>query len=353
MDNHLTLYCIILGGLIFFYELKLLPYPNVIPLAWFFIISSFLSFFLGILTVKSARNLYNKDQLFSKKSNVSLLIFSDNGKALKYSILFFSLIGLFVAVQRWMVLINMFGSIPSVLLNAGLVYRLNHGEIEEFIPILPNFVYVAVFLSGIYTAYKGKFTFLVFLPFIGIVLKELTYFGRGEILFSLLEFSFSFFLFRHLLNDDSSQRFKFSKKNAIVASAILLIFLTVTASFIRVSRGSFENYVGASKELKQLNESFIISPSIYLYVSSDVGVFSKYLEREEEDRKFGENTFGLFHVFLSKLKIIEKPEFFPKGYYIPMWTNSGTYLRELHVDFGFADVFWALFNRVINYLALV
>jgi len=38
--NHLTLYCVIMGGLIFFYELKLLPYPDIIPLAWFMLVSS-------------------------------------------------------------------------------------------------------------------------------------------------------------------------------------------------------------------------------------------------------------------------------------------------------------------------
>jgi len=329
-----------MGGLIFLYELKLLPYPDIIPTAWFFIISSFLSFLLGILTIISAKNLYPKDQLPSPKSNLSLPIFADGGKALKYSILFFSIIALLVAIQRWIVLIDMFGSITAVLVNAAVIYRLNvHQEIKEFIPILPAFVYIAVFLSGIYTAYKGKFSFLTFLPFIGIVLKELTYFGRAELLLTLLEFLFSFFLFRHLLNNDISNRFKFSKKNATVAVTLLLIVLIASASFIRVGRGARENYVGASRELRQLEENFIISPSIYLYLSSTAGVFSKYLESGGEDVKFGENTFFIFHVFLSRLGIIEKPEFFPRGYYIPMWTNTGTYIRELHADFGMAGVF--------------
>ncbi len=49
--NHLTIYCVIMGGLIFLYELKLLPYPKIIPFAWFFLIGSFLSFLLGIITI--------------------------------------------------------------------------------------------------------------------------------------------------------------------------------------------------------------------------------------------------------------------------------------------------------------
>lgn len=338
--NHLTLYCVIMGGGTFFYELKLLPYYDLIPLAWFFLISSSLAFLLGILTVINAKSLFPKDQIFSKKENLLLPIFIDNGEALKYSVLLFSIIGMLVAIQRWVVLIQMFGSIPAVLLNAAVIYRLNvNGEIKDFIPILPSFVYVAVFLSGIYTAYKGRFSFLTFLPFIGIVLKELTYFGRGEILLSLMEFLFSFFLFRHLLSADASERFTFSKKNAFFATTILVVFLITSASFIRTTRGAYENYIGASKGLKQLKGNFFISPSIYLYLSSDVGVLSKYLDSNGENTKFAENSFFIVHVFLSRLGLIERPLDFQKGYHIPMWTNTGTYIRELHADFGILGVF--------------
>ena len=336
--NHLTSYSVIMGGLTFLYELKLLPYTKIIPLAWFFFAGSFLAFLLGIVTVLIARDLFVQNQLFTIKSKIKLDIFADQGKTLRNSVIFFSVVALFVAVQRWFVLIHMFGSIPAVIINASLVYRLNHEEVKEFIPILPAFVYVAVFLSAIYTAYKCKFTFLSFFPFIAIVLKELTYFGRAELLLTLIEFLFAFFLFRHLLNEDSEQKFKFSKTNAVIASTVLFIFLIVSASFIRVSRGKYENFSGASKGLNQLKGNFIISPSIYLYLSSDAGVFSKYLQAGGEDVKIGENTFFIGYVFLSYLGIMDRPEFFSKGYYIPMWTNTGTYLRELHADFGVTGV---------------
>jgi oligosaccharide repeat unit polymerase len=338
--NHLTIYCIIMGGLIFFYELKLLPYRDLTTLTWFISVSASISFFLGIVTIITARDLSNRKQvLTSHSTNLYLSIFEDDGKALKYSVLFFSLIGLFVAVQRWYVLINMFGSISAVLVNASVVYRLNvNREIKEFIPILPSFIYVAVFLSGIYSAYKCRFSLLTFLPFIGIVLKELTYFGRGEMLFTSMEFLITFFLFRHLLNEDKLKRFKFSKKNAIIASSILILLMITSASLVRISRGSYENYSGASKELRSLKENFIISPSIYLYLSSDIGVFNKYLESEGEDTKFGQNSFFIIYELLSRFEAVEKPNAFQKGYYIPMWTNTGTYIRELHADFGIFGV---------------
>jgi len=338
--NHLTIYCLIMGGLIFFYELKLLPYVDIVPLAWFFIISTFLSFLFGILTMISGRNIFPTDRVATEKSISTMPLFADGGRVLKYSILFFTLIGFFVAFQRWWVLIHMFGSIPAVLVNAGIVYRLNvNGEIKDFIPILPNFIYVAVFLVGIYTAYKRRFSLLTFLPFISIVIKELTYFGRGEILFALMEFFFSFLLFRQLLNNELSEKFKFLKKNAIIASIILVIFLVSSASLIRVTRGSYENFSGGNSQLKQLKGNFLLSPSIYLYLSCDIGVFSKYLEQDRENTKFGQNSFLIGYDFLSKLGILKKPSAFQKGYFIPMWANTGTFMRELHADFGIAGLF--------------
>lgn len=337
--NHLALYCIIMGGLIFTYELKLLPYPNVIPLAWFMLISSFLAFLLGVVTVFTSRYLNQEKYSLEDKRSLVLNLFNDGGRAIKYSILFFCFIGLFVALHRWFILIGKFGSIQAVVLNAALVYKLNvQGEIKEFIPILPSFVYVGVFLSGIYTAYKGKFSFLSFFPILTIILKELTYFGRGEMLFSSMEFVFTFLLFRHLLNKDSKKRFIFSKKNAFVAAILFLGLLIIASSFVRVSRNARESYVGASRGLKQLNNNFLFSPSVYLYISCDVGVLSKYLELEKEENAIGQNTFRVVYELLSKLNLAEKPDFFPRGYYIPMWTNSGTYIRDIHADFGVLGV---------------
>lgn len=333
--NHLALYCFIMGGLIFFYELKLLSYPQLKPFVWFLIISTFLAYLLGIITIFSIRNLNSKSSADTKIDTLNSNLFKNDGRLLKYSVLVFSLIGLFVALHRWYILIGYFGSIQNVIINAAVVYRLNtKGEIKEFIPILPSFIYVGVFLAAIYTAYKGRFSFLSFFPLITVILKELTYFGRGEMLFSSMEFIITFILFRHFLSQDKSKKFKFSKSNLFVAVIILIGILIAASSFIRVSRGVKESFVGTSRQLSQFKDNFLFTPSVYLYISSDIGVFNKYLELENEEARFGENTFHFFYEFLSRFNITPKPNFFQKGYFIPMWVNTGTYLREIHSDFG-------------------
>lgn len=338
--NHLTVYFFVIGGLTFLYELNLLAYKELTTLTWFILISSTISFILGISTILSARKLNLSFVNQESKSFSDIPLFKDDGKILKYSAVFFSMVGLFVALHRWYIMINIFGSIPAVFVNAAWVYRINvKGEIKEFIPILPSFVYVGVFLSAIYTAYKGKFSFLSFFPILCIILKELTYFGRGEMLFSTLEFFFTFFLTRNLLNREKNIKFNFSRINAGI-SIILLVALVITAaSVVRTSRGVKENIRGSSQELKQLEENFIITPSVYFYLSSDLGVLNQYLIEEKETAKFGENTFRGVYYFLSKLRIVEEPQFFQRGYFIPYWSNTGTYLREIHADFGIWGVY--------------
>lgn len=344
--NHLTLYCVIMGGTVFLYELKLIPYPDLIPLAWFFIISTFISFLLGILTVTSARNLSHQNQPLSKKSNISFAIFKDGGKALKYSLFLLSFITLLAAIQNWMVLIKMFGSIPAVILNSGQIYALSmHGELDGVTPYVPYFGYVAIFFSGIYTAYKKRFSLLTFFPFLGVILKELALVGRAGMLFALLEFLFAFFLFRHLLNNDLLQRYKFSRKNGIMAFSFLIILFISAISVVRVVRGTTESFANKSIQLRNLKDNFILTPTIYLYLSSDPGVLSKYLQSqgkinsEEEATKFGQNTFLSVYSFLSKFGLGERVPGYQKRYYISMWTNTGTYIRELHADFGVAGIF--------------
>ena len=81
--NHLTMYFFLFGSSIFLYELKLLPYIDIVPFAWFIVIISFLSFLFGTLTIVSARNLYSNSPTVIEKSDVSLKIFNDGGKTLK------------------------------------------------------------------------------------------------------------------------------------------------------------------------------------------------------------------------------------------------------------------------------
>jgi len=306
-------------------------------------LAAFLCFLVGILTIISARNLYKEKATLIEKSDISLKIFIDDGKVLKFTIIIFSIISMYSAIELWMIFINQFGSIPAVLLNGEVIYRMNvAGKIKGNTPYLHLLGFVAIFLSGIYTAYKKKFTLLTFIPLLSIILREIASAGRAGMLFAIMQFAFSFFLFKHLLDNDLNQRFRFSKISAFVGVIILLVLFIGGSSLVkatRVSDATSKSYSAASKELRQTRGNIIISPSLYLYLSSDVGVLSKYLSSKGENTSFGQNTFLTLYTFLAKLDVMQKPNIYQRGYFIPMWSNTGTYLRELHADFGTTGVF--------------
>jgi oligosaccharide repeat unit polymerase len=153
-------------------------------------------------------------------------------------------------------------------------------------------------------------------------------------LFASFEFLVTFFLVRNLLNREKNAIYKFSKLNATISIILFISLLITAASVVRSSRGVKENIRGSTKELKQLEENFIITPSVYFYLSSDIGVLNQYLIEDREKALFGENTLRGVYYMLAKFKVVEEPSFYQRGYFIPYWSNTGTYIREIHADFG-------------------
>ncbi|MDP3149546.1 MAG: O-antigen polymerase [Ignavibacteria bacterium] len=334
--NHLNIYAAIWSVIIFLYQMKLMSYIEISSFAWEVILYGYLTFVLGTITVFVARANYGKKNCdFQSNSELPVLFFLD-GKILKILILIFAFVGLVNAIQHWYILIQKFGDIKTVLVKANLVYRLRtDGEIKGVIPYLYIASYVAVVLAGIYTAYKNKITLTAVFPFLSIIIKEFASFGRAGILIGFLQFVISFFLFKYYLSSlGESKRFIITKKNAAVAFAVIIIVFVGGATLVKSFRGTYETFKASSSSLKQFNSGALISPSIYLYASSHIGVLSKYFEKGSETAMFGENSLQPVYNLLSKFEVVDHPSFFQKGYWIPMWTNTGTYLREIHADFG-------------------
>lgn len=340
--NHLSLYSAIWMVMIYLYELKLIRFASLSTQTWIIISASFISFILGIITILSARSALGESNYVFYKDNVKLFLFDDNGKLLKSIIYTLAFIGLFAAIQHWQVLIAKWGSIPNVLLHSYDIYtsRLTGTEPKGIIPYLWLASYFAVFFAGIYTAYKGKITFVAVLPLIGIVLKESARLTRSGILFGLFYFVISFLLYRHLINKSNLDAFRLSKYKIIIATMLAIILMVGAAALVKVVRNPIENIRGTTRELKKLEENVLVSPSIYFYASSQVGVLNKYLDKEDEIVPFGNSTFFPIYSQLSKLGFVSKPRIQHRGYFIPHWSNTATFLRDLHADFGYAGLFF-------------
>ncbi len=332
--NPLFIYSVSWTIFIFLYEVRLIRYIQIQNEAWVVIIFSFLSFLLGIITFFSFKYFSTSSQTNRTKPG-----FSFNERKIIIALYIFSFIGLIVALQHWMVLINKFGSIATVFLRANLIYKMRvEGDIQGTIPYLNSFSYAAVFLGGIYTAIKGKITLTAILPLLIVIVQDMASVGRAGIFMAFILFTLSFFFTRHYYSEYNLSK-KLNKINISIALFIIIAIFLVSTTVIKNVRGSIEKFKASTSELNELERSYFISPSLYLYFSSNIGVLSKYLEKGGEDKMIGENTFQPLYNLLSKINIVDHPGFYPKGYFIPMWTNSATYLRDIHEDFGYMGIF--------------
>ena len=184
----------------------------------------------------------------------------------------------------------------------------------------------------------NKISLITLLPIMAIILKDLANVGRAFMLFALVEFICVFMIARYSMNKKEKTSVQKSKKSLVINFILILSVIIISASFVRSIKGQIEHYKTATSSLKQLNVLDVITPSIYLYFSSHVGVLNKFLEQNNERSMIGEHTFMPAYNIAAKFNLTKNPNSYQKGYFIPMWTNTGTYLRELYSDFGILGV---------------
>ncbi len=342
--NPIFLYVGVWSFTIYLYSLKLIDYSDISNFTWGIVISVFLAFLSGVIVNRllwnnSIKTLeYDEIWWLSKETNIKKII------------LYSSLVGFFVSIQHWYVLVKEFGSISMVLLNASQIYDMRvEGEHLGKIPYLNLFSYVGVFFSGIHSALRNKFSYLVIFPLIAVILTDAASLARAGVFFAFVLFSITFITNRYFFKS-ITKRDVYTKNTNIFITTFLIIFIAIgSVSLIRLIRNPLGDFKSTSIELKKLSNSGIISSSIYLYFSSPIAVLNEYLDKRKEVAVFGENTFYPIYNNLNRIgaKVNLKP--YPKGYFIPMWVNSATYIRELDVDFGPSGIF--IFPFILGFLS--
>lgn len=333
--NHLSLYSFIWGTGLALYEMRLIDYSLMTEEVWMVLGYAWLAFSIGAATLVFARIAIGVNDQPHQATTPSS---NSERRAFTIALMLLSAIALISTLRRWAILIDMFGDIPSVLLNGYRIYRLRiDGKLPGVIPYLNSFALAAVCLGGIYSARVGKIKFITLLPLFIIVLDDIAQAGRAKMLMSAILLSSAYFLAK--LAPARGETFSMSKMmKKTLAAALLVGVLLVTADFVRSYRGSEERFYGTSKELRQFEGTAILTPSIYLYLSSHPGVFNAYWQADSEHPFPGSNTFAPIFRILARLNLAESVPHFSKFYNMPIYSNTGTYLRELHADFGIAGI---------------
>ena len=324
--NHISIYGVVWGTQIILYEVRLIDYYPVSTEAKVFVFGSWLVFVVASLTF---RNHYRSDSPVRSASpprnDVFLFVF--------LSVLLVGAVGIF---QHWMVVLKIFGSIKSVIINGNLLYSLR--KKETGIPgewhYIDAFNLAADFLGGYFAATRRRPIILSVVPLMLEVINGIGASGRSRIVIGLVLWGTAYFLSNPKSRVIDTR--KAAKRMALVG--VVIVIFAVGMEAVREIRHGNESFSGETEQLSQLRGLAFVTPSVYMYLSSDLPVLSKFLDYEFAGRiehdPVGGNTFAPFYNIFAKFGLAKEIPGYEKFYSVHLSTNTGTYLRELYADWG-------------------
>lgn len=337
--NPVGLYAGIWGGSLALFELRLINYYPLETETWVLIIDAWMTFLLGACTIVVCHAMFsaNTEDRLPAAGRYLRVSGREEGYLLR-ALWVLNAIALGAAVQHWYIVVTKFGSVAKVLLLGNLLYSFRVSEgLPGTVPYLSSFALIGALLAGVYTAVVGRIRLVALLPMVAVILIEVAAMGRAKLIMAAILFSAGFFFFRRR-KEFPGESFKKHRLKRILSLALAIVLLALGGEFVRSTRGANENVPYASSALTALRGASFLTPTVVLYLTVHNGVFNQYLKRDEEHTPVGSNTFAPAYRVLSKMGFDTGIPIYQRFYKTPTTANTGTFLRELHADFGVPGV---------------
>ncbi|RWX45073.1 oligosaccharide repeat unit polymerase [Candidatus Electrothrix aarhusensis] len=304
-----------------------------------FVFSSCLS--IAFLTFRRGKQLHSPVDTI-KEQYVNRLI-------RKY-IIVLSVISSIAIFMNWVILIRMFGSIRGVLGNANLIYTMRvDGESFRAIPYLNTLLFSASALAGIYFERTKKIGLVLLLPLLLAVLDSLTSMGRVYIICAVM-----LYINPIIISYGIKHKSNLSISRVKVFTVIILsITILLASTSIRLIRGgNIRKAEHKSKFLTMIGpygEAVLTSGVDYL--AGPVATFSACLDYDRvtlgKGPLPGMQTISPFFRVLSKLNLVPEISYYETFINVgDRFMNTGTYLKDIFIDFGFLGIIIIPFSSV-------
>lgn len=340
--NHVTLYGATWGFTLLVFHSGLIQYYPLETETWMLIAAAAAAFVLGSASVCAARFSTGKQGVFHQPYYKNFVLTDKERQAL-HNVLWFlnTILIVHTAYEVYNVTRLLGGDITNIIALANLLYDIRVREtIPGSIPYVGSLVFFAAVLSAVYTSSVGKLKLVAFIPFLLAVVISFVQVVRALALIVAILFISAYFLNRKKIEKPIASPFGTSVKR-VLALLFLIALLIATVEVVRTTRGLYERFAGQSAALRTLSKSEMgfISPSVIMYLSVHNGVLNQYLKQEEEKVIWGRYTFAPLWRVLSKFGFETYVGFYQQwSYPTPVSANTGTYIRELHADFGLGGV---------------
>jgi len=325
--NPISIYSILWTIMVVLYELKLVYYYDLTINTWLVIILFQLAYNFGCMLGKTKRS--------SKAGNDKLLYSSDNDnkdeRDLRWTIIIFSLISLISTVSNLAIAIKLYGINLLNYTNQLYIDRLT-GNIEESIPYIGVFVFIALIFAGIYIKKYG-FRIFILLPIILICLSSLKSGGKVSfaIGFFLVLFPIVFkkdYRLKNIIQDIRVRSNRIQKLKIFIGLSIFIVFFILIT--INRSQGVTYNSYMSPFMMKMVKYSPTFY-KIFVYITGPLGVLNEFLK--DTAFNFGGHSFLTIYNFLNKFGADIPVNTYQTFYTVPIKINVGTYIRELIEDF--------------------
>ena len=334
--NHVTLYglawsltlALFHAGLLYFYPLE--------TETWLVMGSAWLAFVLGSASIVAARfALAQTDPAVRAMEDTQT---KDGSRTLWMVLWVFNAVIVSEAIHHTYIISQLIGGITNFSRVANIVYNLRvKQEIPGMIPYLSSAGLSACLLAGVHASRTGRLQIIWLVPPLVTIIDSVLNMSRGNMIIGAVLFASGYVMNRrkevHVTLKPGA-----AKTRRFIALALALALFVTGIDFVRSSRGIVESYGTATSAVGKLQGNMIVTGSVVFYATGSYGVLNQYLKKDEEQGIVGGYSLAPFWRLISKLGFPTYVEQVPPFYMTPRPSNSGTYLRELHVDYGLAGV---------------
>jgi oligosaccharide repeat unit polymerase len=336
--NHVGLYGAIWSFSLALFQVGLIYYYPLEMETWFIIITGWLAFVMGSGTVVCARFAMDSNAVEVSRMNKTT---SEVAPSSVLRVLWIiNIITVIYSIYTVYNISRLLGSVSNIFIMGNLLYQVRvHEEIPGAIPYVGTLTLVGSLLAGYYTSMVGRLRFATFVAIFTAITSSIANMTRATLIITGI-----LFVTGYLVNREKKTRqynVRYSSKFRSAFTFILIVALIVTGlEIIRGNRGMTESFTGQTKTLKKLSvgAGSFITPSIVMYITAHHGVLNQYLRHEGENHPVGHYSLAPLWRVLSKFGYDTYVEQHSSFYNTPVPANTGSYLRELHADYGMAGI---------------
>jgi oligosaccharide repeat unit polymerase len=338
--NPHSLYSAIWASSLALFALDFIHYYRIESEVWFIVLGGWLAFGIGSATVTATRYALGLPMECGRLKAVDgERTLNEKTVLLMGRVLWIiNIITLLDAIYQVHLILRLVGSLTNVFAFANLIYSSRVGEgLPGAIPYVSSFALAGSLLAGVYTSMIGRVKLVALLPLLSVIIVSVVSMGRATMIIAGILYLSGYLLNERRLNTPLARNVHGKLKRSIAVACAIVLLLS-GSELVRSNRGTIEGYAAATSSLNKMGRSSFITPSIYLYLTVHFAVLNEYLKKNQETSFPGSYSLAPLWRVLTKLGFDTQVQQYQPFYRTPERANTGTYLRELHADFGLAGI---------------